>query len=517
MLCYRTAGCLSRGVAIGPLPAQQQLADTQQQRQRRQQQRASETQATDSAQHAGQPDGAQGEAAAVSGASGHSGSDWRQPPPQLRARRARQLYGQALQLLDERLHPLPRARAYEHLADSFFTMGEGLPDGFHDDTDDETDDGDHPDGSAPSRGGGHGDGDGDGQQPQQQRLAATSSLHVYMSCFSPQPQPSPGGRVGAAGPQPPPPPPGTQPPSPSPQRQQRESESVREREHERLRALQQAQEQLAHAMETIKQARAAAAATAAAAAPPLPREQEGGSASKLARTHERLKRKALLCAAALATAQLRHGEHQAALDSLQHAFSCPGGLAADQVAAFLPGDDASTTTSPGAERRGRGQHGGPPGFGSSVPGGGSSSVPQAESIVAVCMLLCTLADTYVALWSTLPPPPAAHPPPPHESAEPPVALGAMLHVAAMEPYSVVSTTFAPAPAAAAPPPSPPSPHAHQPEPMQRLDDSALAPCCRLQIRRKTRQMSTFGGRAVGGLECAGAGVAGAIVLRSQHA
>jgi hypothetical protein len=33
--------------------------------------------------------------------------------------------------------------------------------------------------------------------------------------------------------------------------------------------------------------------------------------------------------------------------------------------------------------------------------------------------------------------------------------------------------------------------AHQPEPIQRLDDSAAAPCCRLQTRRKSRHLSTF--------------------------
>jgi hypothetical protein len=33
--------------------------------------------------------------------------------------------------------------------------------------------------------------------------------------------------------------------------------------------------------------------------------------------------------------------------------------------------------------------------------------------------------------------------------------------------------------------------AHQPEPIQRLDDSAAAPCCRLQTRRKSTQLCTF--------------------------
>jgi hypothetical protein len=46
---------------------------------------------------------------------------------------------------------------------------------------------------------------------------------------------------------------------------------------------------------------------------------------------------------------------------------------------------------------------------------------------------------------------------------------------------------------------------HQPEPIQRLDDSAAAFCCRLQTRRKSRHLSTFRGRAVGGLWCAGTG------------
>eukprot|EP01047_Picozoa_sp_COSAG01_P011556 COSAG01_NODE_507_length_16108_cov_18.603973_9_plen_86_part_00 len=35
------------------------------------------------------------------------------------------------------------------------------------------------------------------------------------------------------------------------------------------------------------------------------------------------------------------------------------------------------------------------------------------------------------------------------------------------------------------------PPAHQPEPIQCLDDSAVAPCCRLQARRKSRHLSTF--------------------------
>jgi hypothetical protein len=38
--------------------------------------------------------------------------------------------------------------------------------------------------------------------------------------------------------------------------------------------------------------------------------------------------------------------------------------------------------------------------------------------------------------------------------------------------------------------------AHQPEPIQRLDDSAAPPCCRLQTRRKNRHLPTFGGRAL---------------------
>jgi hypothetical protein len=38
--------------------------------------------------------------------------------------------------------------------------------------------------------------------------------------------------------------------------------------------------------------------------------------------------------------------------------------------------------------------------------------------------------------------------------------------------------------------------AHQPELIERLDDSAAAPCCRLQTRRTSRHLSTFCNRAV---------------------